>query len=114
MDKKVIKYRQILIRLLEEYVENRSATKTALQSILIADKEKNHFQVVVSGWYEGEYFYDVMFHFEIKPEGKIWLLQNNTDIPIAEELAERGIPKTDIILGFQPESLRPYSGFATA
>jgi hypothetical protein len=112
MDRKVKKYEQILLKLLEEYSWERKATQTDYRSFVISDKEKHHYQVVQSGWYEGEFDYTVQFHFEIKPDGKVWLYQNNTDIPIAEELAERGVPRSEIILGFQPENLRQGSGFA--
>lgn len=114
MDRKVIKYEKILLSLLEEYAGERHATKTDLRTIVIADKEKKQFQVVTMGWYEGEFLYSVMFHFEIKPDGKIWLIQNNSEVPIAEELAERGVPKSEIVIGFQPEKMRADSGFAVA
>lgn len=114
MDRKIKKYQSILLGLLQEYAAERQATQTSLRSSVLADKENGQFQVVTTGWYEGKFYHSVMFHFEVKPDGKIWLLRNTTDIPIAEELAERGIPKTDIVLGFQPENLRRYSGFAVA
>ncbi len=33
---------------------------------------------------------------------------------IATELVEAGVPKEDIVLGFQPAKERPYTGFAIA
>ena len=44
----------------------------------------------------------------------MWIQQNWTDIEIADEFVEKGIPATDIVLGFQPPYARPYSGFAVA
>lgn len=112
MDRKVTKNERILLSLLEEYAGERHAAQTDMRSIVLADREKKQFQVVTMGWYEGEFFFNVMFHFEIKPDGKIWLIQNSSDVPIAEELAERGVPKSEIVLGFQPEKMRRVSGFA--
>ncbi len=114
MDRKIKKHEQILLNLLEEYAWERHATQTDFRSLVLADKEKHHYQVVQSGWYEGEFDYSILFHFEIKPNGKVWLYQNNTDVPIAEELAKRGVSRSEIILGFQPEKLREHSGFAVA
>jgi hypothetical protein len=114
MDRKVIKNQKILLALLNEYAEERHATQTDLRTVVIADKEKKQFQVVTMGWYEGEFLYHLMFHFEIKADGKIWLIQNNSDIPVAELLAERGVPKSEIVIGFQPEKLRMAGGFAAA
>ncbi len=109
MDRKVRKYKHILLDLLNEFAWERHATQTDMKSVVIADKEKHHYQVVQSGWYEGEFEYTILFHFEIKPDGQVWLYQNNTDIPIAEELARRGVPKDEIILGFIPNHGRAVS-----
>jgi len=37
----------------------------------------------------------------IPKDGKIWLQYNGTEIDIAQKLVDRGVPKTDIVLGFQ-------------
>lgn len=37
---------------------------------------------------------------------RIWIQQNNTEANIAAELEERGISKSDIVIGFQHPSLR--------
>jgi XisI protein len=44
----------------------------------------------------------------IKPSGKVWLQHDGTSLRIAEELHERGIPKSDIVIGFQPPYVRPF------
>jgi len=54
-----------------------------------------------------------MLHLEIK-NGKVWVQQNWTEIEIGKELMARGIPKTDIVLGFLPESMRADSEYAAA
>lgn len=109
MDRKIKKYEHILLDLLNEFAWERHATQTDMKSVVLADKEKHHYQVVQSGWYEGEFEYTILFHFEIKPDGQVWLYQNNTDTPIAEELARRGVPKDEIILGFIPNHGRAVS-----
>jgi hypothetical protein len=47
-------------------------------------------------------------------EGKIWVQQNTTELRIAHKLVARGIPKEDIILGFQPSYARKDTGFGMA
>jgi hypothetical protein len=37
-----------------------------------------------------------------------------TEHGIAADLEEAGIPKTDIVLGFQPAKVRPYTEYAAA
>jgi hypothetical protein len=53
--------------------------------------------------------YNAVMHFDIKNE-KIWIQRNMTDIQIAEELLEMGIPREDIFLGLQA----PYTRYGVA
>ncbi|MEM7533215.1 MAG: element excision factor XisI family protein [Chloroflexota bacterium] len=46
--------------------------------------------------------------------GKIWLEEENTMYQFVEELLDRGIRKSEIVLASKPESLRPYTDFAVA
>ncbi|MHC5732600.1 MAG: element excision factor XisI family protein, partial [Nostoc sp.] len=45
---------------------------------------------------------------------KIWIQQNMTDVDLAQELLEMGVPKDDIVLGLQPPYKRPYTGYGVA
>jgi hypothetical protein len=36
---------------------------------------------------------------------------NGTDARLAEELVATGIPRNDIVLGFQPENFRPLTNY---
>ena len=65
------------------------------------------------GWDKDQYRFGVIFHFDIV-NGKIWLQQNRTDILIARELVQRGIPKDDIVLGLQPPEARSSTEYAAA
>jgi hypothetical protein len=57
--------------------------------------------------------YDCVMHFDIK-DGKVWLQQNMTDQDPAEELVGMGVPREDIVLGFQPQDVRPYTDYGVA
>lgn len=81
---------------------------------LVIDNVHHHYQVMRSGWSEDRFQFRVVFHFQLKPTGKVWLLVNNTDVLVTDDLIERGIPASDIVIGFLPEFMRPYSGFAVA
>jgi hypothetical protein len=52
-------------------------------------------------------------HLDIK-NGKIWIQINNTELDIGQALVEMGIPKEDIVIGFQPVYIRQVSGYAIA
>ena len=106
-------YEQIILDVLQAERIERSANQ--VQDLVLADKESHHYQLLRTGWETNEYFVNkIIFHFHISDNGKIWLLANNTDVPITDELIKRGVPVSDIVLGFHPEKYRAYSGVATA
>lgn len=92
----------------------RPANSTDVDTQLILDRERNHYQLVRIGWDKRLFRYSVIFHFDIKPDGKIWIQVNSTDRDVAEELEQMGVPKSDIVIGFQPPQYRPYTGYAVA
>ncbi len=110
---KIKNYQQILMDILEDYGSYSKDQKSENQ--IIADSERNHYQIVRIGWDEDEDFiYQLIYHFDIKPDGKIWIQANWTEEDIASELVKKGVEKSDIVIGFQPPSHRPYTGYAVA
>lgn len=112
MDKKIKSYQAVLEKYLQEEANDKVIPGIEFQ--VIADKQNNHYQLVETGWYDSHYIHSVIFHFQIKNNGKIWLLINNSDILVADELMKRSVPASDIVLGFQPANVRQFTGFATA
>ncbi|MFN7118696.1 MAG: XisI protein [Saprospiraceae bacterium] len=112
MDQKIKNYQQIIETYLYEEAADRNIPDIDFQ--VITDNQNNHYQLVETGWYEKRFLHSVLFHFHIKPDGKVWLLANNTDILVAEELLKRGIPASDIVIAFIPPYARQHSGFAAA
>ena len=41
-------------------------------------------------------------------------VRDNTDAVVAHDLERAGVPKTDIVLGFQPPDVRPLTEYAVA
>lgn len=111
---KVKKYQDILIAFLNNYArEGQIANMPEVETKVIADRENNSFQVLHIGWHGSQFVFSPIFHFDIK-EGKIWFQCNNTEREVVDELMEMGVSKEDIVLGFQPDFARAYSGFAVA
>jgi len=108
---KVKNYQQIIAATLREYA---NSNVPGMEDELLLDFENNHFQLVTVGWNDGKYLFLPLFHLDIKADGKIWLMVNNTDVRIAEELVKKGVPRTDIVLGFQPAFIREESDYAVA
>lgn len=113
MERKLKKQQVALLEVLQDFTANQIGNP-GLEKQLIADKERNRFQVIVFGWENGKKLVNTtLLHFEIK-NGKIWVQQNWTEIEVAKELMARGIPKNEIVLGFLPESMRADTEFAVA
>lgn len=109
---KVTQYTQIVHSLLKEYAHIKPVAK-GIDTQLIADEKSGHFLLMNVGWNDLDPVYSTIFHIDIK-DGKVWVQQDWTDVAIAEKLVEKGIPKSDIVLGFLAPYKRKYSEFAEA
>lgn len=110
---KVKNYEQIITGILNDYAGIKKSLTPKVKAQIVIDRENHHYQLLSIGWHDNKFIYTVAFHFSII-NGKIWIQQNNTDVMIADELMERGVPKSDIVLGFVPERVRGETGFAVA
>jgi XisI protein len=114
---KVKNYQAGIQSVLEEYYNLLSSAKTVgnveVRDELIIDTVHNHFQVVCISWREQQFSYNTVLHIDIIGE-KVWIQQNNTELAIADTLIEKGILRSDIVLGFLSPNARQYSGFAIA
>ena len=99
----VKKYQEVLTKLLKEYVEFLSGSSSSVRPQMIVDYERNHFQLIKVGWdnKSQQFIFGVLFHFDII-DNKIWLQLNNTEFQVVDELVEMGVPKSEIVFGFQP------------
>lgn len=108
---KIAKYRKIIREVLKPFAENHYAGSPDLKNQLIFDTENDHYLVVTIGWDGETPVRDCVFHIDIIG-GKVWIQEDNTDSDIASLLITAGIPKSDIVLGFQSPSMRQFSSFA--
>ena len=77
----------------------------------IFDTEHDHYQLTYVGWHGRRRKYGCLMHLNIA-NGKIWIQHDGTEVGIANELVELGVPKEDIVLAYHPPYKRPYTGFA--
>ena len=77
----------------------------------IFDRENDRYQLVYVGWQDERRVYGVVLHVDII-DGKIWVQQDGTEVGIANQLVELGVPKQDIVLGFDPPMMRDLTEFA--
>lgn len=102
---KIKKYQTIAEKILKERVAFPNKQFPDLKDMLIIDEQKSHFVLMSAGWDNQEYVHQVLFHLEVKLDGKIWIHENRTDLPIDEIMIANGVDTTDIIAGM----IEPYS-----
>jgi hypothetical protein len=109
---KIERYRQYIQNLLMKYSSYESSEED-LEEQLIFDTERDHYQILDIGWDGCDRIYNCVMHLDIK-DGRIWIQRNTTDILIAEELVEMGVPREDIVLGLQPPYKRQFTQYGVA
>lgn len=107
---KIEQYRTYIQQLLIEYAKG-SPSDDEVETQLIFDTQRNHYQVVYTGWKNRRPMYGCVLHLDIK-NNKIWIQYDGTEIGIANELVNLGVPKEDIVLAFHEPLVRQYTGFA--
>ncbi len=107
---KLTRYRQLVQQILQAYSEQRPANGN-IEVETIFDTQRDHYQIVHVGWEGQEWIHSCIIHIDIKCE-KIWLQWNGTEDDIAENLVSVGVPKKDIVLGFQSPFMRKFTEYA--
>lgn len=103
-------YRQRVQALLAHYAQQAPSTPD-LETQVIFDTARDHYQLVTMGWQKHRRIYGCILHIDIK-DNKVWIQHNGTERLVAEELAEAGIPKDQIVLGFHSPFMRQFTDFA--
>ena len=96
---KLNQYRPIIRNIVSEIAEMTPSDKNS-ETQLIMDDERGHYVLFSIGWQDILREYLPFVHIDLKPDGKVWIQHDGTDLKIALLLAEKGIPKQDIVLAF--------------
>lgn len=104
-----INYRELVQSILKSHSIHHSNDDTEIQ--LIFDTTHDHYQMLHLGWEELRRVYGCIIHVDIK-DGKIWIQRDGTEVGVANELVAAGVPKQNIILGFQAPYKRKFTEFA--
>jgi len=111
---KIEQHRAAILAIIEERALLKPANLQDVDNQILADEKRGHYQLVSTGWDGRAFSYAVIYNFDLKPDGKVWIQANNTDEDVAEELTQRGVAKEDIVVGFQYPAYRAYGGYAVA
>ena len=109
---KLVKYREIVQQILQKYDKHKPAYGD-IDVEKIFDTERDHYQIIHVGWEGDDWVHCCIIHIDIK-NGKIWLQWNGTEDDIAADLVTAGVPKEDIVLGFQSPFMRKFTEYAVS
>lgn len=106
----VDRYYSIIYPLLREYADLPYRFGQVERRLIVSD-DKSHYLFMTWGWENGSRVHGCIVHLEIIGD-KIWIHEDGLEDGIAEDLLRLGIPKEQIVLGFHPPEVRPYTEFA--
>ena len=109
----VEQYQQFVRNLLSErakrVAKQHQSREYEVQTLF--DDEQGHYQLLYVGWRGDKRDFGWVLHVDIK-DGKIWIQHDGTEVGIANQLTEIGVPKHDIVLAFHEPEVRQFTGFA--
>lgn len=110
---KVNNRKKIVKEILQEIID--FFPKDAFIELLpVIDDERGQYLIYCDGWQESRRDYACFFHIEVKPNGKVYLRHDGTDLVLADKLLEKDIPASEIVLAFHAPYKRPWTEFALA
>lgn len=105
-------YRSIIEATLLAYTEIPYAYGD-LHTAAVFDRQHDRYLVLTIGWDGRQRVHTCLAHLALIDD-KVWIEHDQTESGIAQELVRAGIPKAQIVLGFRPAEVRPYTEYATA
>jgi hypothetical protein len=106
------RYRAIVKQLLND-VAQMTPSDENIRTELICDDTSGHYQLGQVGWDGKRRVDEVFLHLDVL-DGKVWLQHDGTNLRIADDLIQAGIPREHIVLAFHHPSRRPDTEFAVA
>ena len=105
-------YRAIIERVLTDYSQLKYAWGD-VECHSLFDRQRDRYALITLGWNRRQRTHYCLVHLEII-NGKIWIQEDGIEHGITTDLEAAGIPKRDIVLGFQPPEIRPLTEYAVA
>jgi hypothetical protein len=108
---KLASFRIIISGILQPFAAREYANGEITNEIVI-DTVNDHYLVLSVGWQKKtRRIHGCLIHIDII-DGKIWIQRDGTEDGIAYLLEESGVSKSDIVIAFHSESVRPHTGYA--
>jgi len=101
--------RNIICQKLSDYAEIPYAYGE-IKTMTVFDKDNDSYLLLTVGWQDDRRIHGCLIHIDIIGD-KLWIQRDGTEYGIAEELADAGIPRENIVLGFHPSDVRKYTDY---
>lgn len=102
---KITNYKEIVGDIVQE-IANMTPSDDISETQLIMDSERGHYVLFSLGWHDNKREYLPFVHIDVKPDGKIWIQHDGTDLVLAQWLIDRAVPKEDIVLAYHAPARR--------
>ena len=105
-------YRQLIEQVLTEHSQ-RQPVSSEIEVQLLLNPLQADYQVWYVGWDGDDRLHHCLVHVRLK-DSKIWIENDDTEVGVANELIERGVPPKEIVLAYHAPYLRHFSEFAVS
>lgn len=107
-------YSRIIKKLLKERERIASPfLQEGTELTCVFDDATRYYALLTLGWLKSGRVNTTTLLLRIK-DNKVWVEQDYTNWAIADELMESGIPREQIVLGFQRPESRPHTDYAVS
>lgn len=107
-------YRQLICQVLTQYAQCKLAVANGnIEVYTFFDFDGNYYQVFHAGWDGYQRIFGALIHVDLIAN-KIWIQYDCTEIGVANDLVELGVPKQDIVLAYHSPFMRQFDGFAVS
>jgi hypothetical protein len=97
---KLEQYKNLLESIVVEWgTSGDSLMETTVDDVIITDHLSGNYILMSVGWWNKKRLHDIVFHARIKDD-KIWIEWDGTDPGITDELLRRGVPREDVVFGW--------------
>ena len=105
---KLENYRRIIQRIVEHHAKY-TPSHGQIEVAPFIDIEHDNYGLIDVGWSRNGRVHSIIFHLRIETD-KIWVEWDGIETSVAQELVDAGIPREDIVLGFQRPKRRAIVG----
>lgn len=95
-----------IVRQILEDIAHMTPSDEKSETQLIMDDERGHYLLFSVGWGHNRREYVPFVHLDVRPDAKVHIQHDGTDLRIADRLVEEGIEKKHIVLAFQAPDRR--------